>query len=372
MTKKSYDVIILGGGNAGMGVTVPTREAGLSVAMIEARDLGGTCPNRGCTPKKVLVAAGHALHEIERASVHGIAVGRPTLDWAALIDREKDMIRDIPDRLGALMAGRGVDVLRGDARFVGPHAVQLGEQVLEAGHIVIATGSTPRPLPLPGAELMITSDEVLSERQRPQDVVFIGGGVVALEFSHVYARAGAKVTVLEVLPRLLSGFDADAVEQVRQESERIGIEVRTGVRVGGIERADGRLRVTFEQDGAERTVAADRVVNGAGRIPNVATLDLAAANVAHDRGRLELDAHLRSTSNPSVHACGDVLDLAPAVADRHLRRPDRGPQHRRRRQAPARLRQHSVLCVHRTDSCQRRADGRAGRRQGPGSQGRGQ
>src|ERR1044071_2128916 len=103
MKTESYDVVILGGGNAGMGVTVPTRAAGLSVAMIEARDLGGTCPNRGCTPKKVLVAAGHALHEIERAGIHKIAVGKPRLDWAALIDREKDMIKDIPANLARSM-----------------------------------------------------------------------------------------------------------------------------------------------------------------------------------------------------------------------------------------------------------------------------
>jgi glutathione reductase (NADPH) len=95
MTAEKFDVVILGGGNAGIGVTGPVRRAGMSVAMIEADLLGGTCPNRGCTPKKVLVAAGHALHEIERASILHIAVGKPKLDWAALIDREKDMIKDI-------------------------------------------------------------------------------------------------------------------------------------------------------------------------------------------------------------------------------------------------------------------------------------
>src|SRR5579872_7612942 len=97
MSTERFDVVILGGGNAGIGVTGPARRAGLSVAMIEARDLGGTCPNRGCTPKKVLVAAGHALHEIERAHIHGIAVDKPRLDWAALIDREKDLIKDVPN-----------------------------------------------------------------------------------------------------------------------------------------------------------------------------------------------------------------------------------------------------------------------------------
>jgi len=175
MPTRTFDVVILGGGNAGMGVTVATREAGLKVAMLEPDLLGGTCPNRGCMPKKVLVAAAHTLDEIERAKAHHIAVGQPSLDWAALIDREKAMISGIPASLGELMNRRGVEVIRGRGRFVGPNAVTVGEETLEAKHIVIATGSMPRRLPFPGAELMITSDDVLSERRLPASVVFVGG-----------------------------------------------------------------------------------------------------------------------------------------------------------------------------------------------------
>src|SRR3989440_11523735 len=123
MRPETFDVVILGGGNAGMGVTGPVRRAGMSAAMIESHDLGGTCPNRGCTPKKVLVAAAHALHEIERAKVHCIRVAEPTLDWAALIDREKAIIRPIPDRLAQDLADRGIDLIRGRARVVGPNRV---------------------------------------------------------------------------------------------------------------------------------------------------------------------------------------------------------------------------------------------------------
>src|SRR6201986_5167819 len=170
MKPDQFDVVIIGGGNPGIGVTGPARRAGLSVAMIEARDLGGTCPNRGCTPKKVLVAAGHALHEIERAGVHKIAVGKPTLDWAALIDREKDLIKDIPANLARSMAHRRVEVVAGRAPFPGPNTVRVGYLLLEAKHIVIATGSKPRPLPIPGAELMITSDDMLSECTQPRSV----------------------------------------------------------------------------------------------------------------------------------------------------------------------------------------------------------
>jgi len=269
MSTEKFDVVILGGGNAGLGVTGPVRRAGMSVAMVEQDLLGGTCPNRGCTPKKVLVAAGHALHEIERAAVHHIAVGKPRLDWAALIDREKDMIKDLPANLGRSMVKRNVEVIRGSGVFGGPNLIRVGSRELEARHIVIATGSKPRPLPIPGAEHMIASDEMLSERDLPASVIFVGGGVISLEFGHVYARAGANVTILEALPQLLPALDADAVARLQTENERIGISVRTAISVKRIEPADGRLRVVFTHGGEERSIEANRVVNGAGRVANL-------------------------------------------------------------------------------------------------------
>lgn len=314
MSTEKFDVVILGGGNAGIGVTGPVRRAGLSVAMIESHDLGGTCPNRGCTPKKVLVAAGHALHEIGRAGVHRISVAKPKLDWAALIDREKDLIKDIPENIARSMARRDVEVIRGQAAFLGPNAISVGDRRLEARHIVIATGSKPRPLPFPGAQYMITSDEMLSDRSLPGSVIFVGGGVISLEFGHVYARAGAGVTILEALPQLLPALDADAVARLQTESERIGIGVKTGVSVKRIEPANGRLRVIFTHDGTEHAAEADRIVNGAGRVANVDTLDLAAGNVDHANGRIAVDAHLRSTSNPQVYVCGDAVPISPQLS----------------------------------------------------------
>jgi glutathione reductase (NADPH) len=223
-----------------------------------------------------------------------------------LIDREKAMVASVPERLEGLARQRG-DVYRGQARFVGPNAVAVGDEVLEAKHIVIATGSKPRPLPIPGAEHLITSEEVLSERVLPDEVVFIGGGVIAMEFSHVYTRAGARVTILEVMPDVLSGLDPDAVAEVRRESERIGIAIETAVEVTEIAPVGDRFRVRYRRDGQEATVEADRVVNGAGRIANVDSLDLEAGNVRHDKIRIETDAFLRSVSNPAVWVCGDAL-----------------------------------------------------------------
>jgi glutathione reductase (NADPH) len=301
-----FDVIIIGGGNAGLGVSKVAHAAGKTIAFIEERDFGGVCPNRGCTPKKVLVAAAHALDQIDRAKVHGIDVGRARLDWAALIARKSGIIAHIPAAMKGVAEKRGT-VFTGRAAFTGPNTVRVGDDTLDGADIVIATGSKTRPLPIPGADLMITSDEVLSETTLPSEVVFIGGGVIAMEFSHVYARAGAKVTILELAPQLLGRMDADAVAMLAAETERLGVTIKTGVKVNAIEGAGDRLQVRFEHDGAAQTVQAARVVNGAGRIADVEGLNLDAAGIRHDGIRIELDAHLRSVSNPSVWVTGDAV-----------------------------------------------------------------
>jgi glutathione reductase (NADPH) len=314
MSAEKFDVVIIGGGNAGIGVTGPVRRAGLSVAMIESRDLGGTCPNRGCTPKKVLVAAGQALHDIERASVHQIKVGQPELDWPALIAREKDLIKDIPENLARAMARRKVEVIKGYGTFAGPDTVRVEDRTLHAGHVVIAGGSKPRPLSIPGAEYMVTSDDLLSESKRPDSVIFIGGGVISLEFGHVYARAGSSVTILEALPQLLPAMDTDAVGRLQAESERICLQIRTGVRIERIEKIGERFHVVFTHGSIEKAAEADWVVNGAGRIADVDALGLGDGQVEHYNGRITIDSYLRSTSNQQVYICGDAVPTSPQLS----------------------------------------------------------
>jgi glutathione reductase (NADPH) len=141
----------------------------------------------------------------------------------------------------------------------------------------------------------------------PDEVVFIGGGVIAMEFSHVYARAGARVTILEMMPQLLPRLDQDAVTAIQGESERLGIDIKTGVEVEAVEKSGRKLQVHFMHDGKRQSVEADRVVNGTGRIANVADLNLEAANIAHDGIRIEVDEYLRSVSNPAVWVAGDAL-----------------------------------------------------------------
>jgi glutathione reductase (NADPH) len=304
---QSYDVLILGAGNAGMGAAGVTRAAGKSVAVVESWDVGGTCPLRGCVPKKVLVAAAQVMHQIDVAPVHHISVDKWSLDWGRLIAREREFVEGVPEAFAKSLEGRGIELLRGQAKFVGPNRVEIDGQAVEAGKIVIATGSKPRPLAIPGAELMITSNEILELAELPDSLIFIGGGVIALEFSHVFARAGCKVTILEALPRLLPRLEMDAVAKVHRECERIGIEILTGVTVEGVARRGAALEVSFQHQGGTRSFLADQVANGTGRIPDIEDLDLAAGGIEHDGLRIHADEHLRSRSNPDVYVGGDAL-----------------------------------------------------------------
>ncbi len=174
---EQFDIVVLGTGNAGMAAAGALRAAGKSVAMIESWDVGGTCPLRGCVPKKVLVAAAQVLHQIALAPAHHIEVGAPKLDWAGLIARERGFVDGVAESFANSLEGRGIELIRGQAKFTGPNRIVVGERVLEAGKIVIATGSKPRPLAIPGAEHLITSEAILEMAELPARLVFIGGGV---------------------------------------------------------------------------------------------------------------------------------------------------------------------------------------------------
>ena len=304
---KRYDVLAIGAGNAGLGAAGIARAAGLCVGVVEKRDVGGTCALRGCVPKKVLVAAAQALHQISLAPVHHIEVGPARLDWAKLIARERGFVAGVSQGFEKSLADRGIDLLWGSARFVGPNRVAVNGKILEAGKIVIATGSKPKRLPIPGAKHLITSEDILEMTELPDSLVFIGGGVVALEFSHVFARAGCKVTILEVAERLLPGLDEEAVAAVCLESERIGIEVVTGASVEAIEIQGNHYVVHANVAGQQRRFVGQRVANGAGRVADLDGLDLDAGSVRHDGSRIAVDEHLRSRSNPAVYVAGDAL-----------------------------------------------------------------
>lgn len=313
----AFDLVVIGGGNAGQAAARTARAAGWSVALVERDLVGGTCPNRGCVPKKVLVAAASVVDHVRRAQGHGV-VGEARLDWTALQAARHAIVDPLPGAMAKDLADQGVTLVRGSARFTGPGALAVGDRALAARAVVIATGSAPRALAMPGAARAVTSAEVLALPRVPRTAVFIGAGVVAFELSHVLARAGCeRIVLLEPGARPLPRSDADAIAAlVAYSASTLGITVETGAQVTALEAAAGDetvVRYTTNTGAAARMTAA-LVVNGAGRVPQLADLDLARAGitVAHDRVTLAPD--LRCVENPDVVIVGDANADLPQLS----------------------------------------------------------
>lgn len=323
MTLESFDLVVIGGGNAGVAAAGVARRAGWSVALVEEDLLGGTCPNRGCVPKKVLVAACEVVDHARRAAGHGVS-GELRVDWDALQARRRSIVDPIPASTEASLVGRGVELVRGRARFVAPRTVAVGDRHLVGRKVVIATGSTPRPLAFPGADLVATSDEFLAMPRVPRTAAFVGAGVIGMELSHVLARAGCeRVILLELGPRALPQADADVVDALVAYGRTLGIDLRTNVQIRAVSReaagagasgaGEGDAgRFAIEVDGDRLVV--DRVFHGAGRVPRLDGLDLPAAGLTLDRGRVSLGPDLRCTDDPDVAIVGDAAPGLPQLS----------------------------------------------------------
>lgn len=334
-----YDLIAIGSGTAAQTAVARVREAGWRAAVIDHRPFGGTCALRGCDPKKMLVTSEEAIDA--RTRMHGRGVeGSIHIAWPALMAFKRTFTDPIPAKQKRSYAERGIDAFDGLARFTGPRNLHVDDRDLEGRHILIATGAKPAPLGIPGEDLVASSDDFLEMGRLPSRIVLIGGGYIAAEFSHLAARAGAKVTVIQRGPRLLPQFDGDVVGWLMRSFEDLGITVHTEASVSRVEReADGFVVHARGTDEPELTVSADLVVHAAGRIPNLDGLDLATGEVDVEHGRLKLNAHLRSTSNERVYAAGDAAGVGPpltpvsshdakVVAANMLEGPHREPDYR--------------------------------------------
>lgn len=311
---QDYELVVVGSGEAAMAAAWPCREAGWRVAMIDERPLGGTCSLRGCDPKRLLAGVAEAWDRAKRLDGKGLKAGGLALDWAALMGFKRALIDPRPPAIERGLREAGIDAWRGATRFIGPDTLEVAGERLHGRHILIAAGARPTPLGIPGEAHLATSDDFLELDRLPERIVFIGGGYIAAELSHLAARCGAQVTVLQRGPRLLAPFDPDLVDALIARSRHLGIEMLTHAAVEAVERGPSEYLVQFQSGTERRTVAADRVVHAAGRSPNLEGLDLDAAGVERDaRGRLHLNAHLQSVSNPAVYAAGDAAARGPAL-----------------------------------------------------------
>ncbi|HZQ02117.1 MAG TPA: NAD(P)/FAD-dependent oxidoreductase [Reyranella sp.] len=310
---KTYDLVVIGTGTAASAAASRCRGAGWRVAVIDHLPFGGTCALRGCDPKKVLVGAASAIDRVRRLRGKGVGGGAPSIDWHELMAFKRSFTEPVPAAKEKSFAASGIDAYRGRARFAGPRTVEVAGEKLEARFVLIAAGAVPMRLGIAGEEHLATSTDFLELGRLPRRIVLVGGGYIAAEFSHIAARAGAKVTVLEFSDRMLTPFDPDLVELLMAKSREIGIELRTDTRVEAVEKTADGFAVHAKSGGKHATVAADLVVHAAGRVPDLDGLELAAAGVERDKRRLRLNEFLQSVSNPAVYAAGDAAGMGPPL-----------------------------------------------------------
>ena len=309
---KRYRLAVIGTGTAAMTAAMRTAKAGWSVAVIDSRPFGGTCALRGCDPKKMLVGGASAVDHVRQMLGKGIAEDT-RIDWSDLMAFKRGFTDPVPGKREQSFAKAGIDALYGRARFTGPSAIDVDGQQIEAENILIATGAEPVSLGIPGEEHLIDNEAFLELDELPRRITLVGGGYIAAEFSHIAARAGADVTILQHGERMLKNFDPDLVGWLMEKFREIGVDVRTNTSVEAVERTGDGFRVSATRDGQESSVEADLVVHAAGRAPALADLNLDAAGIVTDDGRLRLNEYLQSTSNPSVYAAGDAAQMGPPL-----------------------------------------------------------
>ncbi len=310
-----YDLVAIGTGTAAKKVALACRKAGWRVAVVDHRPYGGTCALRGCDPKKAMWSVAEACDRARRLGSAGIrGTDELALDWSGLMAFKHQFTDLVPEKRESLFRDAGIDRFHGRARFVGPNSIAVGEDRLEARHMLIAAGAEPARLPFPGAEHLITSDEYLEMDELPSRFVLVGGGYIAFEFAHTAVRLGAKPLIIEA-ERPLASFDEDLVDRLVAKSRRLGIEVHTQTKVVGVERPGDRLfRVHARTDAGEPLCfEAEIAVAAAGRVPALDALDLDAGNVSRKGAFLQLNPHLQSVTNPAVFAAGDAASLGPAL-----------------------------------------------------------
>ncbi len=300
-----FDLVVIGADSGGTRASRLSAGFGARVAVVEEGRLGGTCVNVGCIPKKLLVYAAHYGHDFADAAAFGWDAGPTRFDWKRLIANKDAEIARLNGVYARILDEAGVTRIAGRARLVDAHSVAVGERVLRAEHVLIATGGWPSVPATPGHELAITSNEAFHLDALPARVVVVGGGYIAVEFAGIFHGMGAAVSQLYRGELFLRGFDDDVRTALADEMRKQGIDLRFRTDVAKIEKSAGGLRLKLS-DGSQ--LDTDAVLYATGRRPNTRGLGLEAAGVATGPGgEILVDAYSR-TNVPSVWAIGDVTD----------------------------------------------------------------
>jgi dihydrolipoamide dehydrogenase len=313
ITGEQFDVVVIGGGPGGYASALYGANAGLSIAVVESEKVGGTCLHRGCIPAKEFLETASVFRSVSGAKEFGVLADQPGLDFAVSQARKQKVVDGLWKGLQGLMRARKITTVIGTAAL-GPDRVVTvddGRELVATRGVILAAGSVPRTIPGFDVDgrLVMTSDELLSLDRLPPRAAVIGGGAIGCEFASMMADLGTRVTLLEVMPRLLLGVDADIAVVAAKALAKRGVEIHTGVAVNG-HVPDPAGEATTVSFGDDQTVEVDAVVVSVGRAPRTKGLLLDGCGVElDDRGFVPVDPYCR-TAKAGVWAVGDVISTA--------------------------------------------------------------
>lgn len=311
-----YDLIVIGGGPAGYTAAAEGAKKGMKAALIERKAIGGTCLNEGCIPTKTLMHCTELYREVKAGEGIGLYAKELSCDMGKLQDYKEGVIGELQKGIGMMLKQNKVTVYEGTGQIVevpepgedsGKIKVQVGDEVLEAGKVLISTGSVPMKLPIPGMDLegVLDSTGMLSERTIPKSLLIIGGGVIGVEFATVYHALGCKVTIVEALDKILAGLDREISQSMKMQFKKMGIEVHTGARVKEI-RKEEELCCTFVEKEQEISISCEKILVAAGRRADTSGLLGEGISLEMEKGRILVDETFK-TSIPGIYAVGDVI-----------------------------------------------------------------
>jgi dihydrolipoamide dehydrogenase len=308
MERNNYQILIIGGGPGGYVAAIHAAQLGAKTALVEKDELGGTCLNRGCIPTKALLASAEIVAGIKQAKDFGIAVSGVEVNYPKMVERKDQVVSRLRNGVKYLLQKNGVQVYKGSGMFLDSHTILInGTQKITGEKIVIATGSVPRKLKIPGDTCsLIDSNDILELKEIPQDLVIIGGGVIGLEFGTLFHNLGSKVTIVEIMDRILPQLDVEVTEVLTRILRNKGITVLTRSRVESVKTDCGNsLAVVIGNHEIRQEIKAEKILVAPGRSPYTEGLNLEAAGVRFDQKGISVDQNF-STNIDHIYAIGDV------------------------------------------------------------------
>jgi len=299
-----FDIIIIGAGPGGYETAADAAAHGLTVAIVERDQMGGTCLNRGCIPTKALCRNAEVINLMRESEVWGVKTGELAIDYAPVFERKEAVVKQLREGVEMLMGAPGITAIKGEAQLKDANTVVVNGEEYSAKNIIIATGSAPRGLPIAGADLAMTSDDILAMETLPKSLCIVGGGVIGMEFAAVFSTFGVEVTVIEYCKEILPPFDKDVAKRLKTVLSKRGIKIITSAAVNGITQGEDGLTVSYELKGKPQSVTCEKVLMSVGRQP-VLPQGLDTVGVAVGRRGIEVDDNMM-TNVKGVYAIGDV------------------------------------------------------------------